>query len=117
MARSPEQITAQIAVESVVNHFADYDRETAETVYAYAVEVGVAVFYTDMLAELLDKPRRRWTAEIPSSTGISYDCHTVEVGGHVLEDTHETRDGFPMSVVKSCLGARYMVTVDTNTYA
>jgi hypothetical protein len=114
--RSPEQITAQVAVESVVNDFANYDRSDTEAVYATAVKAGVAVFYTDMLGELLGKPKRRETFEIPSSTGIGYDSHTVDIGGHVLEDTHESRDGYPMSVVKSCIGARYMVTVDTNDY-
>jgi hypothetical protein len=55
---------------------------------------------------------------IASSTGLGVApyVHSVEIGGHVLEDTHQTRDGWPMSVYKSFLTGTYSVVVDTNDY-
>lgn len=137
--RTATQITAQVAVEAIVNDAADYDLDTMKSVYEVAIREGVAKLYVSMLSEaiiLRDPPvvpevtgpvtgsyvegrangRHYSMTQIMASNAAFYDCHTVEVGAHVLEDTHETRDGFPMSVVQSMLGPVYYVKVDTNEY-
>jgi hypothetical protein len=54
---------------------------------------------------------------VPAFSPTHIRDHIVVIGGHVLEDTHETRDGYPMSVYLSFLTNAYAVTVDTNDYA
>jgi len=57
---------------------------------------------------------------IPATAGTGLGFHPEHIvifGSHVLEDTHETRDGWPMSVYKSFLSDTYTVIVDTNDYS
>jgi len=46
------KVTAQVAVEAIVNDPTAYDRETVEVVRADAIALGVSSFYVDMLPEV-----------------------------------------------------------------
>lgn len=50
--RTPAQITAQVAVEAIVDDPNAYAPETVHAVLAEALAAGVSPFYTDMLAEV-----------------------------------------------------------------
>lgn len=55
MAGYADKVTAQVAVEAIVNFDGEgYDTSTMSLVLAHARGVGVAAFYTDMLAALVD---------------------------------------------------------------
>ena len=49
-----DKVTAQVAVEAIVNEPSGYDTSTMSLVLAHAVGVGVSEFYTDMLREIVD---------------------------------------------------------------
>jgi len=51
--RHPERVTAQVAVEAVVNAPEGYDENDMVTVLHVAESVGVADLYLDLLRELL----------------------------------------------------------------
>lgn len=54
MGNYAAKVTAQVAVEAIVNAPSGYDTGTMRTVLAVAKESGVSEFYTDMLSEILD---------------------------------------------------------------